>query len=162
MFSIFFDVLDLLNSYEEKRFESVEVSFDREGHYYDSQKGPDWWNYYFEPINLGPQNSKKKIYGCTSYVNPYNIEFHTSRSQAHSLIKTYIRIKPDILHEIDRFEADEFKGHYVIVCITVEQTNGVKLLRYCIIGSPICSTLKFGSINIRMCAFSSLPTSKDS
>jgi len=114
MFSIFFDVLDLLKSYDKGRFHSIEVDFRNEGHYYDAKKGPDWWGYYFEPIKLGPEGRKQRIYGCTQYVNPYNIEYRTTRRKAYHLIDTYIQIKPDIQKDIDDYEAREFAEHFVI------------------------------------------------
>jgi len=114
MFSIFFDVLDLLNSYDRKRYDGVRIDFRREGFYYDSQYGRNWWHYYFEPIQLGIKRPMKRVYGCSDYVNPFEIEFHTTRHEAHRLIQKYIQLRPEIKESIDQFESTHFRDKFVI------------------------------------------------
>ena len=50
LFSLFNDILALLDSYEKGNYSGIEVNFGTKGLYYDPDHGPNWFEYYFEPI----------------------------------------------------------------------------------------------------------------
>lgn len=115
MFSVFFDVIALLKSYEEGVFTYVEVDFADTGLYYDQIYGPNWWEYYFKPITLGKQTqSPRSVYGHNRGVKPWDIEFNTSKEEVHQLIQKYISIQPAIQEEIDSFANLHFKDTFII------------------------------------------------
>lgn len=115
MFSIFFDVIALLKSYEEGVFSYVEVDFAQTGLYYDQACGPNWWEYYFQPIKLGSIIQRpQRVLGLSAGINPWNIELKTSEEEVNRLIKKYISIDPGIQDEINAFVNQYFQQKFVI------------------------------------------------
>ncbi len=110
MFSIFQDVLSLLQLYEKGRFEGAKVDFDTTGLFYDQNEGPDWWSYYFEPISLG-RIGDAKIY---NNLESWRIEFCNSKEFNNYLINKYIRLKPSLINKIEQFQSVNFLDHYII------------------------------------------------
>jgi len=113
MFSLFSSVLGFLDFHEEKGC-AVEVDFGKKGVYYDKKKGPNWWNYYFEPIALGDVGKAIEITDeqQSSFAN--KIHSQMSRKEVHRLIENYIRIKKPIQAKIEAFILQHFKDHFVI------------------------------------------------
>lgn len=115
MFSVFFDVLSLLQEYEKKRFNSIEVNFGDTGLYYSKKKGPNWWSYYFAPIKLGIASGPRlNVCGLQYNIEPSTIEFLTPRQEVGRLIRDYVTIKPEIREAVESFYRNHFDGHYVI------------------------------------------------
>lgn len=115
MFSVFFDVMSLLQCYERGTFSYVEVDFADTGPYYDENVGPNWWEYYFQPIRLGDKTQMPNIIlGNLKEIKPFDIEFKTPRQEVNKLIQTYVSIKPAIQEEIDAFVNDHFQSSFVI------------------------------------------------
>jgi Nodulation protein Z (NodZ) len=113
MFAVFSSVLGALDLYEREGFSGVQVNLD--GWYLDPVKGPNWWEYFFEPIRIGVK--KPARYHAVSFeetkMHIYNA-LHLPRERAHQLIERYIRIRPEILQARDDFVRDYFNGFYVI------------------------------------------------
>jgi hypothetical protein len=125
LFSIYWDVLALVQSYEQGIFQGVKVDFNRTGPYYDARYGDSWWDYYFEPICLGNSEGANIIHkgGDCLYIDPCEIEFRNTREKNHNLIQTYIRIKPHIQAKIDDFIATHFQGDEFIIGVHYRGTN---------------------------------------
>ncbi len=114
MFSIFYDVLALLQSYENSRFDYVEVNFGTTGCYYDPSYGSNWWGYYFQPVVLGHKSGPvKEVYGGDEGVNPWDIELRTSRAEAHRLIGKYIKLHAHVEEKINKFVKKQFRGYTI-------------------------------------------------
>ncbi len=118
MFFNVVNVLSFLRHCEKNHLSSFEVDFGTDGLYYESDLGPNWWNYFFEPVNqsgLGAKLSKprKMTQRHIAYFN-YDGEYYLPRKKAHELIQKYIRVRPEIAQEIDSFEKEYFEGVYVI------------------------------------------------
>lgn len=60
LFSIFNMVVGALNYYDKGNISGLRVDFQEKGWYFDSTKGSNWWNYYFEPINVGTTSEKEE------------------------------------------------------------------------------------------------------
>lgn len=114
MFSIFCDVLSLVKHYEKGLYNGIEVDFEAQGLYYSYAHGLNWWEYYCEPIKYGEKVNAIHVMGDCPGSPAFDIERHTSRQEAFSLIQTYIHFKPAIMQEIDRFEQENFCGNFVI------------------------------------------------
>jgi hypothetical protein len=114
MFSILFDVLSLTKQYEKGHYNGIEVDFMTEGLYYSSEKGPNWFTYYCEPIQIGEKKNVRHIYGDAPFADAYDIEFHTTRHEANHLINNHIHVKQEILDEISEFFEKHFLGNFVI------------------------------------------------
>ena len=58
LFHNFTIVMGCLQLYEKHPYLGLKVDFGKLGLYYDKQKGDNWWNYYFEPLDLKPRGSR--------------------------------------------------------------------------------------------------------
>ncbi len=114
LFSVFSDVLALVKCYDQGRYEGIEVDFGKSGLYYDTKFGPNWWNYYCEPICLGEKKRIRYTVGYIPYARPSEIEQHTSRGEACRLINKYITFKPSIVEKVDAFQKKHFVNKFVL------------------------------------------------
>lgn len=124
---IFFNVVNVLGFLrycEKNNIDSFEVNFAKKGHYYEETLGPNWWQYFFEPIQAETFGTKvcrflklkkptKVSQRQIAFFN-YDGEYYLPRHKAHALIKKYIRIKPEIEQEINQFKEKHFDGAFVI------------------------------------------------
>lgn len=113
MFAMFAAVLGALDQYEKKQIEGMTVNFNR-GLYLDPSKGPNWWEYFFEPIDLGNKNLP---FSPTSMDQSTQLAYSglsLNKMVAYNLIQKYIHIKPDVQSEINSFLRENYYGHYVI------------------------------------------------
>jgi hypothetical protein len=115
LFSEFNSVIGALD-FIEKNGVGMKVDFGKKGYYYDVFKGPNWWEYYFEPINFGSDigTIKKKFNAYQKVRFSLTAQFDMPRERAYELIQKYVKIKLCIQQKIDAFVARNFKDHYVI------------------------------------------------
>lgn len=120
MFSTVMSVLGALKEYELGRFTGVLINFGSGGHpgtYYDPSIGPNWWEYYFEPIYEGSEQGAHiatTVNGPNGYDFAGLIEFRTHRNEAHQLLKKYIKVKPHIKTIVNTFVNENFRNMTVI------------------------------------------------
>ncbi len=93
------------------------VDFQKNGWYYDPQKGPNWWSYYFDqprlPLKTTIQEIKRfKAWQKLMFASEGQLVI--SKIQAHELIKRYVRIKKPIQNKIDAFYHKHMDGFYMI------------------------------------------------
>lgn len=111
MFASLEDVMSLMNDYENKKVTCAIVDFRNTGLYYDKNKGLNWWQYYFEPIEIGDIDSNKTF---EFRDNGRYYERNFSREKFYTFIKKYIHIKPELQGKIDQFFQEKLAGSYVI------------------------------------------------
>lgn len=118
MFSIFISTIAGISSYEKRLISGFKVDFGSQGLYYDPNRGPNWWNYYCEPICLGIIDSSAtiKVENMTNpaYVTVRQIEEYYSREEINRLINSYIKYKPHIRKKVNEWVNKNFIGHFVI------------------------------------------------
>jgi len=116
MFSIFNYVAGALYEYDNHPAAGIEVNFEDLGLYYEEQYGPNWWNYYCDPIRLGSkENAEIQRFNRDDQVTKTLFTEHElSRSQVFHLIDKYIRVKEEIQKKVDDFYHTFFHGTYVI------------------------------------------------
>lgn len=116
MFSVFLTVLGFLDWYENGKFQGLKIDLEDRGFYYDPELGPNWWNYYFMPIQLGNVNDPQmRKYDYTTCVYAaYHAINDLDRLTAFNLIEKYIVIKPEIEKEIIQFKKENFDSHFMI------------------------------------------------
>lgn len=91
------------------------VDFGIHGLYYDANSGPNWWTYYFEPINVGERGIGKLVYpNQGQYLEGWRQRRLIPREKAAQIIKKYIRIKPHVQEKIDAFVYQHFLDCYTI------------------------------------------------
>lgn len=114
MFAVFTSVLGALDMCETERYSGVKVELD--GWYLDPSVGPNWWEYFFEPIKLGIEKNAKSFY-TPSFNETGPIigrGFRLGKERASDLIQRYIKIKPEIKQCCREFENLHFKKYFVI------------------------------------------------
>lgn len=113
MFAVFSSVLGSLKCFETGQYSGISVEFNN-GYYQDQNYGPNWWEYYFEPIHVG--NRENGVLECSYEVYKHVITegFFLSREEGFQLIQKYIHLKPEIQKALDQFVNKKFKDHFVI------------------------------------------------
>ncbi len=117
LFSVFHTVLGALDFMETNSdCSGLQVNVkDESFYYYDKEYGENWWEYYFEPIDLGQKTDVvKKFPHCKKIAFALNSEFHMSRKRGNELIQKYIFLKPRVQDRINNFYEINFQGNYVI------------------------------------------------
>lgn len=113
MFSSFMSVLGMLDYYDTDHLSGAKVDFGVDGSfglYHDPSLGPNWWDYYFEPIDLGQHNGEPiyTLNGPQGSDFAMHIEFQVPRKRANWLISRYVHVKPHILEKVDNFVLKNF------------------------------------------------------
>jgi hypothetical protein len=117
MFATVGYVLGHLSLYETgyyKNFSGLKVDFEEDGLYYDPAHGPNWWEYYFEPICLGSSKSFVKVATEDMDRRAWIARRRLSREDVFKLISNYVRIRKGILDKVDEFVADNFDNFFII------------------------------------------------
>ncbi len=118
MFAAANQILGHLHLFETGQLPKVSgltVDFGKTGLYYDSDCGPNWWTYYFEPIFVGKREDAERVYpGNEQCWQGWRHRREMSRAEAAEMIKKHIHIKPHIQEKIDAFAAKFFNNTYVI------------------------------------------------
>lgn len=122
MFSIFQEVISLLQHYEKGFFKYIKVDFAKEGQYYDPNHGPNWWEYYFEQISHNHQSQDTKEF---YYIDSMKIQFCNSRQYCNYLMEKYIHIKPHIQDKINSFIANHFKDAEIVIGVHYRGTDKI-------------------------------------
>ena len=121
MFAEFSFITGLLFEYDTHPdyIKGFEVDFKTTGLYYDPAYGPNWWNYFCEPICLGSRE------GCQVrefLSKDYRFDFkyayfamdELGRDRAFDLIQKYIKVRKPILDKVDSFVQENFTSNHII------------------------------------------------
>ncbi len=114
MFSVFHYLLGIMHQVEEMKDPALEIDFEENGLYYESSKGKNSWEYFFEPIKTNREDLTTIAFDERDYGMLAAIGEGLSRTQANRYIKKYFRMKEGIRKEIDDFVEKHFKGNQVI------------------------------------------------
>ena len=114
LFSVFTTVLGLLDQYEEENYSGFVIQFGKNGLYHDEQRGPNWWRYYFMPLQRGLE---ERTVSSTAEIH-VKLALHClnnlSRERCYELISRYIRLRPHITEKVDKFVQTKFKDAHVL------------------------------------------------
>lgn len=115
MFSVFLMAIGALDYHEKHPGSGILIDLDS-GLYHDATVGSNWWNYYFEPIAIYPtdqwENYKFNLREVVALA--YDSLFEMSRKRGSELVKKYVKVRPEILSEMDTFINTYFSEKYVI------------------------------------------------
>lgn len=117
LFCAFNMVLGALDYFDKGNIPGLRIDFKELGWYYDSERGSNWWNYYFEPINLGTISENEEAHLFPTYqkiIFGYEALFEMSRERANELIQKYIHVLPHITKQVDEFCDQYFADCFVI------------------------------------------------
>lgn len=115
-FSVFHTVLGALDFMETSSdCCGLGIDFEDKGFYYDKERGKNWWEYYFERVDLGKKTDiVNKFAHYKKVIFSLGAEKVMSRERGNELIKKYIVLKSHIKNKIDDFYEKHFRGAYVI------------------------------------------------
>jgi len=115
MFAMANQILGQLYFLENETISGLVVDFDTNGLYYDPHYGPNWWNYYFEPIHIGAQNNLTMQYvSKEQYFEAFRAWRKISRNDAALIVKKYIRIRPEITEKVEMFCRQYFSRFFIL------------------------------------------------
>jgi len=117
LFTEFLAVVGALAQYEEwpSLYAGLRVDYAGEGLYYDPSAGSNWWEYYFEPIDVGCRDN-----AVVTPVDPHQHDLMTYRAAAmprrdgFAIIDKYVRLKPPLARKLDAYVRDCYEDAYVI------------------------------------------------
>ena len=93
----------------------LKIDFGSYGLYYDPPHGPNWWEYYFEPICIGEQTPELIRYPSIKQCHEaFGVRRRLKRLEAAHLIQKYIHVKPSIQEKVDLFAAEYFQNFYIL------------------------------------------------
>ncbi len=117
-FCSFQSVIGFLNFCESRpsdEFAGMKVFFEK-GLYFDESIGPNWWEYYFEPISVGEITADTLVEHVGDMIKSQwgtDAISVISRERASQIIKKYIKVKPHIQNKIDAV-CKCLEGHYIV------------------------------------------------
>jgi hypothetical protein len=76
--------------------------------------GPNWWEYFFEPIRIGKEKEPKYRFSLYEHCLFVGNTMAMPRKKVFKLIRKYIHVKPEIQEEVDSFVNQNFENHFVI------------------------------------------------
>lgn len=117
-FSEFGSVLGMLEDYDRWKplYAGVTIDFGNQGYYFDPARGPNWWEYYFEPFAIAPRCGApiRRLSDQERTVYATRAEHRLSRRKGGALIARYIRIRAEVSAKVDAFAQAHFAGHHMI------------------------------------------------
>jgi hypothetical protein len=115
MFSLLRMILALLYLYDEERIAGVKIDFTTKGIYYDPSYGPNWWEYYFEPVDVRRKDREYRVIKAHSWAYLCRVgEYKLSRQRASELLQKYFILKPHIQEKLETFQRERFGDAFVI------------------------------------------------
>lgn len=116
LFSRYLTVLGFLEHFENGHYAGLNVNFEDRGFYYDPEHGPNWWQYYFDPLYVGSTNNAviKRFNWEECSDAAYFACDNLTRERAFELIKKYIRPRAYIKEEVEAFIDSRFQKTYTI------------------------------------------------
>ena len=106
--------IHLYEKEELPNFQGLKVDFGHYGLYYESNHGPNWWGYFFEPISFGTTTFSPFYMSWEEGCDAFRAKSALPREKALALVKKYIRIQQHIRKKVDCFVKDYFHGAYTI------------------------------------------------
>lgn len=120
MFHNFNIVLGCLELLDNNPSLALKVDFKEKGLYYEPALGPNWWSYYFETSYFPAREKVLKRPVVKTLKDPEKAElgnamhFYGSKDLAHLLITKYLRVKQEIIAEVEAFSQTHFIGKQLI------------------------------------------------
>jgi hypothetical protein len=100
--------------YSSKGLKGFSVDFGNEGNYYDEKIGPNWWNYFFEPLTVGSCDKARVLLSTSHNELAWTAKGHLERKYAHYLLTKYVHIKPYLLEKVELFQKEHFKDFFLL------------------------------------------------
>jgi hypothetical protein len=128
-FAEFQHTIGALHYYDEGILAGVSLEYDTTGVYYDSVVGPNWWEYYFEPLHLGSRQNSLPVH-CFAHIFIDDVVYlfnwipgiHDNRKNVHRLLSKYVKVKPHIEEKVNQIVENSF-GYSTIIGVHYRGTD---------------------------------------
>jgi Nodulation protein Z (NodZ) len=117
LFSQFATVLGLLEYVHRwpGRYAGLRVDFAEQGLYYDPSAGPNWWDYYFEPLALGVAAAPvRTVSDDEMFYFARRVETSMPRARAAELVALHVRPVARVRDKVDTWVRERFVRAHVI------------------------------------------------
>lgn len=111
-------ILALLSKYEQSESDGLSANV-----LLDTNQ--NWWDILFEPLTVGTDPQPAHVSSKDNYLIGLRNLMHMSPEEAHRLIKKYIRIKQEIIQEVETFAQKNFQNNHVVSLFYVKQPAGI-------------------------------------
>jgi hypothetical protein len=105
----------------QSQYDGIRVDFGNIGLYYDSNRGTNWWTYYFEGIERGDTSGQEVI--LDSLGRGPMIEHYMSTTQMIQVIQKHFIMKSDVRAQINRSLDQLFTPEYFVIGIHYRGTD---------------------------------------
>jgi hypothetical protein len=97
-------------------YAGMRVDFQDHGLYYDAERGPNWWNYFFEPLVIGSPEASTMLTVPDWQHDAFAeaVELDMPRVRAADLVRQHVRVRPALLDEVDRYWRAKAAGTFVV------------------------------------------------
>ena len=96
-------------------YAGMRVDFQDHGLYYDAAVGPNWWEYFFEPLTVGsPASSTRILTDWEHDAFADTVELSLPRITASQLVRRHLRIKDALLNDANHCWSTTAAGAPVI------------------------------------------------
>lgn len=113
MFAEFCAVLGALDYYENGYHAGIKIDLCH-GTYLDPELGPNWWEYFFYPINIGNAQASSYTFSLKDHFTLSYAGVQMPRVKAFKLIQKYVKVLPHIEDKVNAFVNENFKDQFVI------------------------------------------------
>lgn len=97
------------------KISGLKVDLGKRGLYYDELKGANWWNYYFEPMEVGTkENAEIRPPSRGESIRAFCERYHIARAEGAEIVKKYIRVRSEIQKKVDSFVQDYFQDFFIV------------------------------------------------
>lgn len=118
LFSEVAAVVGCLAHYEARPalYAGLHVDFRNHGLYYDATAGPNWWEYYFEPIAIAASRDAVRRVVPTWQHDDFaeTVEGAMPRETAADVLARHVRIKESVRKQVETFWGEQADGAHVI------------------------------------------------
>lgn len=90
----------------------LRVDFGTDGLYYDAGRGPNWWEYYFEPIHLGTRELARlrRVPMWQHDAFAESVETLLTREAAADIVRRHVRARQPVIEAVNDYRESHFHG----------------------------------------------------
>lgn len=105
---IWFTALGLLDEYDKGLNAGFEIKFDCTGKHFNPERGPNWWEYYFNFHSIGSpaQSSIQRVPRYKRSTLRFNTACTMSAERGHYLINKYMHLQPSLENQLEQIKFD--------------------------------------------------------
>lgn len=100
---VWYTTLGLLDEYDRGQNAGFEISFDCNGKHYSTERGPNWWDYYFTFHSVGSsdQCSVVRVPRYKRSILRFKTACTMAPERAHYLLNKYMHLQPALKNQLD-------------------------------------------------------------